>query len=489
MKNFLQKSGLLNRLSIKIGVLIIITETVVLSALGIFYIGKFTGEIEKRIQKQIQTPGLLMSKGVLRYESIENMETMASIVGANISECMIIGANGKIYYTLNPGYKGKNLNDISILSKFPELRQEIFKPVFRKNSDGGSENYLSISPLRLADGKFLGHLFILVPADNVAKQKSSIVLMFILGTLICLVLSSAVIIYVFQRFITSKIHTLIEVLDSIKEGHLKRWDDTIQSSDEIGLLWKSINEVNEKLKEIVATILGSSGKLASSSNQMNTISTEVAEGANKQAASAEEVSSSMEEMSSSVEQNSANALKTDKIAKITVEDIKNLSKEAELSLQYIREISQKISIVNDIAFQTNLLALNAAVEAARAGDHGRGFSVVASEVRRLAERSKIAADDISKLAVDCVKITEKAHVMMNELIPEIEKTSSLIKEIAASSFEQNSGATQINGAITELNNVIQQNSITADKLAEYAINMQNEADELKDNVEFFIIED
>ena len=136
MKNFLLKSGLFNRLSIKIGVLIIITETVVLLALGIFYIGNFSGEIEKRIQKQIQTPGLLMSKGVLRYESIENMETMASIVGANISECMIIGANGKIYYTLNPGYKGKNMSDISVLANFPELKQEISKPVFRKNSDG-----------------------------------------------------------------------------------------------------------------------------------------------------------------------------------------------------------------------------------------------------------------------------------------------------------------------------------------------------------------
>ena len=489
MKNLLQKSGLLNRLSFKIGVLIIITETVVLFALGIFYIRKFTGEIEKRIEKQIQTPGLLMSKGVLRYESVENMETMASIIGANISECMIVGANGKIYYSLNPSIRGKMRDDVSMLSQFSELKQEIPGPVFRSVGDGSSRNYLSISPLRLSDGKFLGHLIILAPADNVAKQKSSIVLMFIFGTLICLVLSSAVIIYVFQRFITSKIYKLIEVLDSIKEGRLRTLEDTIQSEDEIGLLWKSINEVNEKLKEIVTTILGSSAKLASSSNQMNVVSTEVAEGANKQAASAEEVSSSMEEMSSSVEQNSANALKTDKIAQITVDDIKNLSTEAQLSLQYIREISQKISIVNDIAFQTNLLALNAAVEAAREGEHGKGFSVVAAEVRRLAERSKIAADEITKLATDAVKITEKAHAMMNELIPEIQKTSSLIKEIAASSYEQNSGANQINSAINELNNVIQLNSSTADKLAEYAVNMQNEADELKENVEFFTIEE
>jgi len=489
MNNLKLKTSLFNRLSFKIGVLIILTETVVLFALGLFYIGNFTGEIEKRIEKQLSTPGLLMSKGVLRYESAENMETMASIVGANISECMIVGANGKIYYSLNPSYKGKMMDEIKLLSQFTELKQEISKSIFRTVDNNNSKNYLSISPLKLADGKFLGHLFILAKADNVEKQKSSIVILFIIGTLICLVLSSAVIIYVVQRFITSKIHGLIEILDSIKEGRLRTLEDSIQSSDEIGLLWKSINEVNEKLKEIVTTISGSSGKLASSSNEMNLISRTVAEGANKQAASAEEVSSSMVEMSSNVSQNSANALKTDKIAQITVDDMKKLSSESELSLQYIREISQKINIVNDIAFQTNLLALNAAVEAARAGDHGKGFSVVASEVRRLAERSKSAADEIIKLAKDCVAITEKAHVMMNELIPEIQKTSSLIKEIASSSFEQNSGATQINGAISELNNVIQENSIAADKLAEYAINMQSEADELKENVDFFTIED
>ena len=112
--NFITQGLFFNKLSYKIGALII-TETVVLSALGIFYIEKFTGEIEKKIEKQIQTPGILMSKGVLRYESVQNVETMASIVGETISECIIIGANGKVYYSLKPDYRGKNRDEVKVL--------------------------------------------------------------------------------------------------------------------------------------------------------------------------------------------------------------------------------------------------------------------------------------------------------------------------------------------------------------------------------------
>jgi methyl-accepting chemotaxis protein len=478
-----------NRLSFRIGALIIITELITLSIVGVFYIGRFTNEIEKRIQKQIQTPGILMSKGVLRYESAENKETLENIVGETISECIVLGANGKVYYSLNPENKGKNRADVKVLMQYPEFSKEITEPVFKDVYENGSKSYVSISPLRLQDGKFLGHLLLIAKADKVTKQKTSTIFMFILGTLFCLILTSVVIIYLFQRLITNKIHKLVDMLLKLKQGQLKIYETIETSTDEISLLWNTIVDVNDNLRETVKNILDNANKVSESSNQMNELSGLVAQGANKQAVSVEEVSSSMEEMLSGIEQNSDNAMRTEKISVEAVEDIKKLATEAELSLKYIREITTKITMVNDIAFQTNLLALNAAVEAARAGEHGRGFSVVAAEVRKLAENSKIAADEINKLANSCLTITERAHVMMGQLLPEIEKTSNLIKEISASSMEQKSGSDQINKAISQLSDIIQQYSHTAENLASYANTLENESIGLKDTIQYFKIEE
>ncbi|HYX08185.1 MAG TPA: methyl-accepting chemotaxis protein, partial [Bacteroidales bacterium] len=144
-------------------------------------------------------------------------------------------------------------------------------------------------------------------------------------------------------------------------------------------------------------------------------------------------------------------------------------------------------IINDIAFQTNILALNAAVEAARAGEHGKGFAVVAAEVRKLAERSKVAADEIVSLSVKSVKTTEDAGNMIDDLIPEIQKTARLVQEITAASLEQNSGADQVNGAIQQLNQVTQQNAAASEELATSAEEMANQAEQLRDSISFFRI--
>ncbi len=478
-----------SKLSFKIGVLIILTELIALAALGIFYIQRFTGEIEKKVQNQIKMPGILMSEGVLRYESAENAKTLENIIGDSITESIIIGANGKIYYSLNPEYRGKKRAEVKLLDGYDDLNIEITKPIFRKISINGSVKYLSISPLRLTDGKFLGHLVIFAGAENVAHQKAGIILVFILGTLLCLILTSAAIIYVVQTRVTSKISLLIDVLDNLKEGKLKTYDDVEISSDEIGLLMKAIIEVNSKLSTIVVAIHESAHKLVDTSLIINNLATSVLNGATIQATSAEEVSASMEQMTAGIEQNSEHAVKTDKITLKAFDDIQKMATETELSLKYIKEISANTSMVNDIAFQTNLLALNASIEAARAGEQGKGFSVVAVEVRRLAERSKKTADGIIDLTENCVGITEKAHTMMNELIPEFEHTTHLINEINTSSNEQKIGALNINKAISQLNEIIQHFSTTADTLSVQAKQLNDEADTLNEKVNYFTIEE
>ncbi|HEX3007193.1 MAG TPA: methyl-accepting chemotaxis protein, partial [Bacteroidales bacterium] len=130
-------------------------------------------------------------------------------------------------------------------------------------------------------------------------------------------------------------------------------------------------------------------------------------------------------------------------------------------------------------------ALNAAVEAARAGEHGRGFAVVAGEVRKLAERSKIAADEIVGIASKSVELVEGAGLKLNEMLPEVNKTSKLVQEIAAASMEQSNGSGQVNSAIQQLNDVTQQNAAASEELATSAEELASQADQMKEMIMYF----
>ena len=151
----------------------------------------------------------------------------------------------------------------------------------------------------------------------------------------------------------------------------------------------------------------------------------------------------------------------------------------------MKEIAEKISIINDIAFQTNLLALNAAVEAARAGDQGKGFAVVAAEVRRLAERSSLAANEIISVSQKGASMSEQAKELMNKNLPEIRKSSQLIQEISAASLEQKSGSMQVNESVQQLNSITQQNAASAEELASNAEELTAKSKQLADLISYF----
>jgi methyl-accepting chemotaxis protein len=151
----------------------------------------------------------------------------------------------------------------------------------------------------------------------------------------------------------------------------------------------------------------------------------------------------------------------------------------------MKEIANKISIIEEIARQTNLLALNAAIEAARAGEHGKGFAVVAAEVRKLAERSQKAAGEINQLSATTLKVSEKSGEMLDKLVPDIQRTAELVQEISAASKEQDTGAEQINKALQQLEQVIQQNASAAEEMASTTEELTGQSDQLVSALSFF----
>jgi methyl-accepting chemotaxis protein len=265
-------------------------------------------------------------------------------------------------------------------------------------------------------------------------------------------------------------------------------DLEVDQKDEIGNLADALRDMVTRLKGVVGEIQTASTNVASGSQQMSSSAEEMSQGATEQASSTEEVSSSMEEMDSNIQQNADNAQETEKIAQKAAQDAQQGGSAVHQTVEAMRNIAEKISIIEEIARNTNLLALNAAIEAARAGEHGKGFAVVASEVRKLAERSQKAAAEISELSTSSVGVAEEAGKLLEALVPDIQKTAELVQEINAASTEQRSGSQQVNKALAQLDQVVQQNASQAEEMSSMAEELSGQADSLQNTISFFTVD-
>ncbi len=289
------------------------------------------------------------------------------------------------------------------------------------------------------------------------------------------------------RSITKPLNGAVEAANRMAAGDLSK-DLEVNSKDETGQLLASMQNMALRLRSILGDVRSAADSLSSASEQVSSTSQSLSQAANEQAASVEQTSASVEQMSASIAQNTESAKITDGIAGKAANDAVQGGGAVGDTVLAMKQIADKISIIDDIAYQTNLLALNAAIEAARAGDHGKGFAVVAAEVRKLAERSQVAAQEIGQVASSSVQLAEQAGRLLNEIVPNIQKTSDLVQEITAASQEQSGAAGQINIAMGQMNQITQQNASASEELAATAEEMNAQAGQLQELIGFFRFE-
>jgi methyl-accepting chemotaxis protein len=275
--------------------------------------------------------------------------------------------------------------------------------------------------------------------------------------------------------------------DAAEKGRLEIRADATRHQGDFRKIVEGANKTVDTQERTITEVTAAVDVLSSAIAEVNATAQSIAQMATEQAVSVEETSASIEQMNASIKQNAENARLTGTVAAKTAQEADEGGEAVVQTVSAMKNIAGMIGIINDIASQTNLLALNAAIEAARAGEHGRGFAVVAAEVRKLSERSQMAAQEISELTDSSVAMAEKAGRRLNDIVPNVAKTSSLIQEIAYSSREQSSGVEQINHAMEQLNQITQQNAGASEKLAATAEEMNEQAERLKNHMCFFSV--
>jgi methyl-accepting chemotaxis protein len=262
-----QKNSLLYR----IGASIIVIEVATFILLGFVLIGYFSNQQNNLFKKQLESPAILMSQGQLRYEAAVDAQTLQKMIGDTIFDCMVVGANNKVYYSLNPSYNDKHINDIPNIQHLAGMEGNLTQAEFVKTADG----MVGIAPLYFTNGKTLGYFYIYSSTSVLEKSKVNLIILVGLGALVSIVLSSVIIILLFNRNITTKIKALLGIIEELENGNLNHVATTTFNNDELGRLYNAIDKVNNRFASVVNNINGNALELLETSAKLNNDSLQI----------------------------------------------------------------------------------------------------------------------------------------------------------------------------------------------------------------------
>ncbi|WP_318356784.1 methyl-accepting chemotaxis protein [Enterobacter sp.] len=334
--------------------------------------------------------------------------------------------------------------------------------------------------------------------SDLAHSRTQLGLMFMAGAFIIALVLTLITFIVLRRTVIQPLQHAAKRIEHISKGDLTLPEEATGRS-EIGVLSRHLQNMQRALVQTVGTVRQGAEEIYRGTSEISAGNTDLSSRTEQQAAAIEQTAASMEQLTATVKQNADNAHHASKLAgdasgKATkggqivsgvVQTMGNITASS-------KKISEITAVINSIAFQTNILALNAAVEAARAGEQGRGFAVVASEVRTLASRSAQAAKEIEALISESVTLIERgsgevvaAGNTMGDIVDAVKRVTDIMLEIAAASDEQSKGIEQVSQAITEMDNVTQQNASLVEEASAAASSLEEQAARLTEAVGTF----